>query len=333
MIQLKRWTPSGSVYNYSTPLKINTNTWQKIEFRLYRDSSIGQYRVYVNESEIISLLNIDTSSSATIPANIWVGATASSLGISTWNIWIDDVTISTFRVTSLTGAWNCGSEQISLPYFYATGNNSDWTSNKYGLKARSAITNPFICGNTDSDASVGGAMINMQKINNGFIEVGWYKGIYSTYSLSALDVPHYFRGYNDIYGRHYVDLSTTTGTYPVISNPSTSRWANFTMYGSTNSSNNTWTMKIESTDHSTITSTQTLYGNKGTAPEVFLEFHNTKSAGTAHFKNIQNGVDGGGYISWQDWSSSYPIDGAPYRTRWISYKEYCMYTDPQATCP
>ncbi len=151
-------------------------------------------------------------------------------------------------------------------------------------------------------------------------------------------MPHYFRGYNDApgaSGRHYVDLSTGTGTYPVVNNPNAPRFPTFMIYGNIDTSNKTWTGKIENADDSgsTVITSITMGANNGTRPIVWLEFHNNRSSGIAHFKNISNGVNVGGVINWQDWSASHEDPDDPYQSREITNKEYCMYTDPQEACP
>jgi hypothetical protein len=235
---------------------------------------------------------------------------------------------------------DCGWELDYAPsYIYAQGwdNQTEYPDNyaKYGIRANTSITNPSICGHFQSDGSVGGAMVGMASASGTFIEVGWFKGNYTGHdpSMIALSRPHYFVGRKDSSGQlHYLDISSDKSIYPTVSH-----WANFSTNGAIDTSDLTWDVTIESADHSTITyNDQEMPSNEGWSPQVYLEFHNNMSSGTAHFKDIQNARNIAGSLSWANWGASHADwtsdSRNPYRSYEISDDEYCMYTQP-GSCP
>ncbi|MCL4436262.1 MAG: hypothetical protein M1503_02720 [Thaumarchaeota archaeon] len=127
-IQLKRYIPSVQ-YDYSTDLNLASNRWYRLEFKLYRNSTAGQYQVYLNGSPVINITNVNTASSATVPASMNVGATIGSHSSSSWTLWADDVSISnTTRIPSV---------KPQDPIFqdgFESGNATkwDWTSSGNG---------------------------------------------------------------------------------------------------------------------------------------------------------------------------------------------------------
>jgi hypothetical protein len=338
MIELKRYVPS-TVWNYSTPLNIHNNTWQNIEFKYVSSSTAGEYRVFLNGSEIITITGLDTSSAQ--PDSIRVGAPSSAQSYPSWNLWVDAITVSDSRI-GVAGPQNCGIELTSGGYIYAYGIDNKTFDNylKYGLKGKSLITNPYICGTYQTDASVGGAMIVATEINGLWIELGWFKGNYTTFGMVAQSTPHYFRGYQQSGGGLvYTDISTWAS--PNIF-PTVDHWATFTVNGDPNPGYYTWNSTIESNDHSTIVLTgASLTNSSSTQTKVMQEMHNTRSSGTAHFKDLQNAQKVGSTLSWINWGKSYsfkeisgyspsydPLESYP-----MSVNEYCMYTDPQVACP
>lgn len=225
---------------------------------------------------------------------------------------------------------DCGYERTQPPFLLAYGENTE-NYDKYGIKAEELITDFDLCGSSEADGSLGGALVAVFTLGSDIIETGFFEGYYS--SMSAVDEQHYYWGKRYDGTWSYSDISDGTGKVP-----NEDDWILFETRGNGNTSDHDWHVKIERDGDYTINiDGLTIDAAYGLYSRVVFETHNNETEGSANFTNIEHLKKESGNLNWVDWEDSdesrYPNNSTnPYQVCKVSETEYYMYTG-SGSCP